>query len=105
MIARTRFLKTSSPTSVEGIEKYLGSGLIRGIGPAYAKKLVQAVGETVFNTMQVDADAVYAGEKRALRRLDRQPSRSLHRDEDVSEGKPQDHRIGLPERVARRTPP
>ena len=37
---KARFLKTSAPTSIEGIEKYLGSGMIRGIGPAYAKKLV-----------------------------------------------------------------
>ena len=29
---RARFLKTSAPTSIEGIEKYLGSGMIRGIG-------------------------------------------------------------------------
>src|SRR6516225_4726397 len=28
---RARFLKTSAPTSIEGIEKYLGSGMIRGI--------------------------------------------------------------------------
>jgi exodeoxyribonuclease V alpha subunit len=32
---RARFLKTSAPTSIEGIEKYLGSGMIRGVGPAY----------------------------------------------------------------------
>ena len=31
---RARFLKTSAPTSIEGIEKYLGSGTIRGMGPA-----------------------------------------------------------------------
>ncbi len=37
---RSRFLRTSEPTSIEGIEKYLGSGMIRGIGPVYAKKLV-----------------------------------------------------------------
>jgi hypothetical protein len=36
------------PTTVEGIEKYLGSGMIRGIGPVYAKKLMRAFGETVF---------------------------------------------------------
>src|ERR1700739_1049319 len=34
---RARFLKTSEPTSVEGIEKYLASGMIRGIGPVYAQ--------------------------------------------------------------------
>jgi exodeoxyribonuclease V alpha subunit len=37
---KARFLKTSEPTSIDGIEKYLGSGMIRGIGPVYAKKLV-----------------------------------------------------------------
>ena len=42
---KARFLKTSAPTSLDGIEKYLGSGMIRGIGPVYAKKLVRAFGE------------------------------------------------------------
>jgi exodeoxyribonuclease V alpha subunit len=32
------------PSTIEGIEKYLGSGLIKGIGPAYAKRLVAAFG-------------------------------------------------------------
>ncbi len=34
---KARFLKTSAPTTAEGIERYLGSGMIRGIGPVYAK--------------------------------------------------------------------
>ncbi len=51
---RARFLRTSTPTSIEGIEKYLGSGMIRGIGPAYAKKLVRAFGEKVFDTIEVE---------------------------------------------------
>ena len=46
---RASFLKATAPTTVEGIEKYLGSGMIRGIGPVYAKKLVRAFGETVFD--------------------------------------------------------
>ena len=29
---KSHFLRTSAPTSIEGIEKYLGSGMIRGIG-------------------------------------------------------------------------
>ena len=33
-------IRTSPPDSLEGIEKFLGSGLIHGIGPVYAKKLV-----------------------------------------------------------------
>src|SRR5208282_2222289 len=51
---KARFLKTSAPTSIEGIEKYLGSGMIRGIGPAYAKKLVRAFGEKVFDTIEAE---------------------------------------------------
>jgi exodeoxyribonuclease V alpha subunit len=51
-----RFLKTSAPTSIEGIEKYLGSGMIRGIGPAYARKLVRAFGERVFDTIEAEPD-------------------------------------------------
>ena len=51
---RARFLKTSAPTSIEGIEKYLGSGMIRGIGPVYAKKLVRAFGEKVFDMIEAE---------------------------------------------------
>ena len=53
---RARFLKTSAPTSIEGIEKYLGSGMIRGVGPACAKKLVRAFGEKVFDTIETEPD-------------------------------------------------
>src|SRR5579872_6496246 len=53
---KARFLKTSEPTSVEGIEKYLASGMIRGIGPAYAKKLLSAFGEKVFEVIETQAD-------------------------------------------------
>ena len=45
---KARFLRTSPPTSADGIEKYLASGMIRGVGPVYAKKLVRAFGEKVF---------------------------------------------------------
>jgi exodeoxyribonuclease V alpha subunit len=38
------------PATLEGIEKYLGSGLIKGIGPTYARRLVDAFG---FNTLKV----------------------------------------------------
>src|SRR5204862_6547385 len=49
---RASFLKATAPTTVEGIEKYLGSGMIRGIGPVYAKKLVRAFGEAVFDVIE-----------------------------------------------------
>ena len=49
---RSRFLKATAPTSTEGIERYLGSGMIRGIGPVYAKKLVGTFGERVFDVIE-----------------------------------------------------
>ena len=53
---RARFMRTSAPTSIDGIEKYLGSGMIRGIGPVYAKKMVKAFGEKVFDIIEAEPD-------------------------------------------------
>jgi len=53
---RARFLKTSAPSSIDGIEKYLGSGMIRGIGPVYAKKMVKAFGDKVFDVIEAEPD-------------------------------------------------
>ena len=53
---KTHFLRTSAPTSVDGIEKYLGSGMVRGIGPVYAKKMVKAFGEKVFDIIEAEPD-------------------------------------------------
>jgi exodeoxyribonuclease V alpha subunit len=53
---KAKFLKTSEPTSLDGIEKYLGSGMIRGIGPVYAQKLVRAFGAKVFDTIEAEPE-------------------------------------------------
>lgn len=49
---KARFMRTSTSTSLESIEKYLASGMIRGIGPIYAKKMVKAFGEKVFDIIE-----------------------------------------------------
>jgi len=49
---RAELLKSSAPTTKEGIEKYLGSGMVKGIGPVYAKKLVQKFGERIFEIIE-----------------------------------------------------
>jgi exodeoxyribonuclease V alpha subunit len=68
---RASFLRATAPTTVEGIEKYLGSGMIRGIGPVYAKKLVRAFGETVFDLIEQEPgrlrEVTGIGPKRAER--------------------------------------
>ena len=51
---KAEFLKATPPTSLEGIEKYLGSGMIKGIGPVYAKKLVTEFGEKVFDIIEAN---------------------------------------------------
>ena len=33
---KARILRTTQPNTIEGIERYLGSGLVRGIGPVLA---------------------------------------------------------------------
>lgn len=53
---KARFMRTSAPASIDGIEKYLGSGMIRGIGPVYARKMVKAFGEKVFEIIEAEPD-------------------------------------------------
>ena len=53
---KARFMRTSAPTSIDGIEKYLSSGMIRGIGPVYAKKMVHVFGEKVFDIIEAEPD-------------------------------------------------
>ena len=62
---------TTQPTTIEGIEKYLGSGMIRGIGPVYARALIRAFGEAVFDLIEQEPDRLREvtgiGAKRAAR--------------------------------------
>jgi exodeoxyribonuclease V alpha subunit len=68
---KAAFVKATQPTTLEGIEKYLGSGMIKGIGPVYAKKLVRAFGEVVFDVIEQDPsrlrEVTGIGPKRAER--------------------------------------
>ncbi len=45
-------IKVVPPTTLEGIEKYLGSGMVHGIGHHFAKVLVQAFREEVFDVIE-----------------------------------------------------
>ena len=49
---RADLLKSTAPTTREGIEKYLGSGMVKGIGPVYARKLVNKFGEQIFDIIE-----------------------------------------------------
>ena len=53
---RVQQIKTVTPTTLEGIEKYLGSGMVKGIGPHFAKRLVKAFGEQVFEIIEANPE-------------------------------------------------
>jgi len=57
---KTASLQVVPPTSLEGIEKYLGSGMVKGIGPHFAKKLVGAFGEGVFDVIETAPERLTA---------------------------------------------
>jgi exodeoxyribonuclease V alpha subunit len=52
---RAEMLNSTAPTTKEGIEKYLGSGMVKGIGPVYAKKLVEKYGEKIFDIIEKES--------------------------------------------------
>ncbi len=41
---RVETLLTVAPSTLEGLERYLGSGMVPGVGPAYAKRIVETFG-------------------------------------------------------------
>ncbi|MEX1019033.1 MAG: AAA family ATPase, partial [Litorilinea sp.] len=61
-------MRTVLPATVAGIEKYLGSGLIRGVGPVTAKRIVRTFGaetlEVIENTPARLSEVPGVGQKR-----------------------------------------
>jgi exodeoxyribonuclease V alpha subunit len=59
---------TAVPATVYGIQKYLGSGLIKGIGPVMAKRIVQRFGKETLTVIERDCQKLKAvagiGDKR-----------------------------------------
>jgi exodeoxyribonuclease V alpha subunit len=49
---KTNQLRVIPPATLEGVEKYLASGMVRGIGPHFAKQLVGLFGESVFDVIE-----------------------------------------------------
>jgi exodeoxyribonuclease V alpha subunit len=59
---KAKILRTIHPTTLEGIEKYLGSGLIKGIGPHFAAKLVKTFAEQVFDVIEQEPNRLLSVE-------------------------------------------
>ncbi len=46
------------PATVYGIEKYLGSGLIKGVGPKFARRIVEKFGKDTLDVIEENPDAL-----------------------------------------------
>ena len=66
---KVQSIKIEKPTTLSGIEKYLSSGMIRGIGPATAKLLIRAFGEETLDVLYSQPEKLLdvpgIGQKRA----------------------------------------
>ena len=62
--------RTSTPASVHGIEKYLGSGLIKGIGPVMAKRIVNKFKEKTLDVIENDIGQLVDVEGIGTKRID-----------------------------------
>ncbi|MDZ8117584.1 SF1B family DNA helicase RecD2 [Pontiella agarivorans] len=49
---KAKHLRMSKPDTLEGIEKYLASDMVKGIGKEYAKRLVNVFGRDVFDVIE-----------------------------------------------------
>ena len=61
-------VETVTPATLVGIERYLGSGLIRGIGPATARNLVKAFGLKTLEVIERRPELLLEVEGSARRR-------------------------------------
>ena len=64
------FYKSMVPASVNGIQKYLGSGLIKGIGPVMAKRIVKKFGKDTLDVIEADVEKLSAVEGIGTKRIE-----------------------------------
>lgn len=70
------------PATIYGIEKYLGSGLIKGVGPKFAKRIVQTFGTDTLDVIETDVNRLIEVEGIGNKRV-RMISESWERQKEV----------------------
>jgi len=63
--------RIEAPADLLGIKKYLGSGLIKGIGPIYAARIVEKFDVDTLNIIDQDPDKLLEVEGLGQKRLDK----------------------------------
>lgn len=64
------FYKSMVPASVHGIQKYLGSGLIKGIGQVMAKRIVKRFGKDTLDVIEADVEKLSQVEGIGTKRIE-----------------------------------
>ncbi|MEN6489511.1 MAG: ATP-dependent RecD-like DNA helicase [Smithella sp.] len=64
------FCQTTTPASVHGIEKYLGSGLVKGIGPVMARRIVKMFKEKTLDVIENEIEKLASVEGIGQKRID-----------------------------------
>ena len=49
---RAGVLKTAAPTTAEDLQRFLGSGLLKGVGPSVAQRLIASFGSRVLDVIE-----------------------------------------------------
>lgn len=70
------------PATIFGIEKYLGSGLIKGVGPKFAKRIVQKFGTDTIEVIETDVSRLCEVEGIGAKRI-RQIHESWERQKEI----------------------
>ena len=81
---RATMCEPVKPTTVSAVERYLGSGLIKGIGPSTAKAIVEEFGAEALDVLQYDPERLTRvpgiGKKRAVQLAESFASQAQMRD-------------------------
>ena len=67
---KIQYYESKVPSSVKGIEKYLGSGLIKGIGPVMAKRIVKKFGKETLDVIEGKISKLLGVEGIGQKRID-----------------------------------
>lgn len=81
---KVAFIRRILPSDAQSMERYLGSGAIKGVGPALAKKIVRAFGEDTFRIIEEEPERL-AEIKGISERIARQISAQMEEKKDVHE--------------------
>lgn len=61
------------PATIYGIEKYLGSGLVKGIGPKFAHLIVEKFGTETIDVIESDINRLYEVARIGKKRVEKKP--------------------------------